>query len=333
MAAVPITHKDNFYSRRLSGTAARIYDALISALDSGALTASVSADGDNVIAAAEAAIEAVLYGCPELFFLDQSVQTRLDGGTLTVTFSDKYGGDTAALWQKLNAEIERIAAKIRVLKSDRDKLYRLNQYLCARVKGVNGTDSRYGDAYGALILKAARCEGYCKAAQLILDRVGMDCMIVLGEAIWRGERIPHSWNIVFADGVPYAFDFTWNAGYTVGTVYGADYMFLPDSDINVEHFPKYDDYPECKDGSQTFWAINNGEVKYVSDLSRIKIVPIGRGYLAAARFDAPPDKAEVDACAETWMVNELHAFDYGRQITFRYNEKLGLVVFYFLNDD
>lgn len=332
MAGIPITHRDNFYSRRLGGTAARIYDACINTLVGGGLTASVSASGGDVAAAAASAIEAVLYGCPELFYIDQNVETRIEGETVTIVFSDKYGGDVAAMWQKLNAEIDRIAAKIRDIKGDYARLYRLNQYLCARVKGVNSTDSRYGDAYGALILKAARCEGFCKAAQLILDRVGIDCIIALGEAVWRGERMPHSWNIIYSGGEPYAFDFTWNAGFTVGTVYGADYMFLPDADINIEHFPKHA-YPKCKDARQTFWAVNNGEVRYVSDLSRIKIAPVGRGYLAVARFADPPKKDDVDACADAWMVNELHAYDYGRQITYRYNEKLGLVVFYFLNDD
>lgn len=323
---IRIANRDNFYSRRLTGATAELYGRCLDALSHGAFTVTCDGAGIN----AEAAIEAVLYGCPELFFVTGSVQTQVSGDGVKLVFSSKYD-DIENKWKKLDAEVERIAAKVRAIPKAYDKLYRINQYLCARVKGVNGTADRYGDAYGALILKEARCEGYCKAAQLIMSRCGIDSIIAVGEAE-RNGRIPHSWTIAYVDGTPYSFDFSWNASFTAYKIYGVDYMFLPDSEMLKEHFPKHE-YPACTDDTQTFWARNNGFVRFRSDIGKVKVVPVGNSFTVVARLAEPLTEDELDYDVRDWMVNELNAYSYGKSAAFRYNEKLKLLVFSFINED
>ena len=49
------------------------------------------------------------------------------------------------------------------------------------------------------------CQGYSLAAQYLLNRMGVDCVTVTGEA--AGGL--HAWNLVWADGEPYYMDVTW----------------------------------------------------------------------------------------------------------------------------
>lgn len=93
-------------------------------------------------------------------------------------------------------------------KNDYEKVFAVNQYLC--------DNCVYPDAepytnishtpYGALIEKSAVCEGYARAAQLILSLCGMDSFYVVGETSGGG----HAWNLVKVDGAYYQLDCTWN---------------------------------------------------------------------------------------------------------------------------
>lgn len=194
----------------------------------------------------------------------------------------------------------------------------------------SSSQGRFGDAYGALILKEARCEGYAKAAKLIMDRCGLSGIIARGEAVSQERREPHAWIIAECDGNNYHFDFTWNAIKGLNGIPGVEYMFLDDETIGKEHFPSYA-YPVCSDATKMFWVVNNGIIKYHSDLSRIKIVPVKNNYIAVAKIPQKLSKYEVDNEVINWMINDLAAYSYGSSINFSYNEPLDLLVFYFLN--
>ncbi len=60
-------------------------------------------------------------------------------------------------------------------------------------------------AYGCLVNGKTVCSGYAKAFQLIMDRLGYDCIYVTGDA---GEA--HGWNCIFLEGEGYYIDITWD---------------------------------------------------------------------------------------------------------------------------
>lgn len=62
-------------------------------------------------------------------------------------------------------------------------------------------------AYGALVEGRAVCEGYARAFQLLLQRVGLDCTLVNGTDV---SGMSHMWNLVTVDGHNYHVDPTWN---------------------------------------------------------------------------------------------------------------------------
>jgi len=63
-------------------------------------------------------------------------------------------------------------------------------------------------AYGALVGERAVCEGYARAMQMLLHKVGIPCTLVSGVETATG--IPHMWNFVTVDNLNYHLDPTWN---------------------------------------------------------------------------------------------------------------------------
>lgn len=333
MSRINIANLKNFYSEKLEAQHFQVYADCVGNLLQGKLRTVVTLEmTEKNRQAAESVVEAIVYGCPELFFIEQEVRTSWSGNQLTLDFKNKYPKENIGeLWEKLNAETDRICAIINKFQTVYDKLNRLNDYLCARVKPVSSFErSELGDAYGALILKQARCEGFAKAAKLILDRCGIPSLIAKGEADSGCRREPHAWNIAACGDAFYHFDFTWNAGYAAHGIPGADYMFLDDRDCGLQHFPDHK-YPACTDEGKTFWAVNNGILKYHSDLSRIRLVPFDRNYMAAAKLPRKLSQYEYENEVFGWMVNELSAHSYASTFSYRYNQVFQVLFFYFIN--
>ena len=59
-------------------------------------------------------------------------------------------------------------------------------------------------AYGALVENEAVCDGYSKAFKLLLEKVGIDNVIIHGST----EDVAHAWNVVSLDGEYYHVDTT-----------------------------------------------------------------------------------------------------------------------------
>lgn len=95
--------------------------------------------------------------------------------------------------------------------SEYQKAVAINEYLCDSIEYP--ARQPYSDvshtAYGAFIEHSAVCDGYARAAKLLCDRSGLECIIVTGK-VKNGEG--HAWNLVNIDGKWYQWDVCWNDG-------------------------------------------------------------------------------------------------------------------------
>ena len=82
-------------------------------------------------------------------------------------------------------------------------------------------------AYGALVQKSAVCDGYALALKYLMDRCGIECIVIPGTV----NGAPHVWNTAFWDGRWHEMDITWDA--SSGT--GRQYFDLTTEEMNRDH--------------------------------------------------------------------------------------------------
>lgn len=153
--------------------------------------------------------QSVMLDHPELFFVDgYSYNVYTQGEQVVkIEFSGNYNVDRDTAVQKqqeILAASDRLLAAAPVSGDDYDKVKYVYETL------IRGTDydSQAADnqnIYSVLVGGLSVCQGYAKATQFLLNRLGVECTLVQGTV--QGER--HGWNLVKADGEYYYVDTTW----------------------------------------------------------------------------------------------------------------------------
>ncbi len=108
---------------------------------------------------------------------------------------------------------------------------------------TEGNEGFISTPYGALVKKQAVCEGYARAFKTVLDKLGINCILVQGIHQYEGEpAVPHMWNYVQissntrrAEGTWYAVDCTFDDPFERKHIIEDGNDRLPGSDI-VEGF-------------------------------------------------------------------------------------------------
>ncbi len=105
----------------------------------------------------------------------------------------------------------------------------IHEELCLRVRYAeeDEKDASVYTSYGALVNGVAVCEGYSKAFQILLKRMGIACIPVTGYS----KGVGHLWNMVNIDGNWYHIDITWNDGDAITYTY----FNLTDKEILADH--------------------------------------------------------------------------------------------------
>ncbi len=96
-------------------------------------------------------------------------------------------------------------------KSDYEIVNAVNDYLCDKVEYAPSEPYAPEEhtGYNALKNGSAVCDGYSRAAKMILNELGISCHIEVGDCHEGGG---HAWNLVEVDGEWYQLDVTWNDG-------------------------------------------------------------------------------------------------------------------------
>jgi len=154
--------------------------------------------------------QCVLCDHPELFYVEGYSYTKYMRGEkiVSIVFSGTYQMDRETalkrrqeIWEAADA----ILAGIGEDASDYDKVKYVYDTL------IRNTDydqyiSDNQNIYSVFVYHLSVCQGYAKATQYLLNRLGVECTLVQG-TVDTGEG--HAWNLVKVDGDYYYVDTTW----------------------------------------------------------------------------------------------------------------------------
>lgn len=154
--------------------------------------------------------QCVMMDHPELFYVDGYVYSSHTMGErlIKLEFSGTYNVDREqAITMK--AEIEAAADVLLLGISDQADDYEKIKYVYEML--IRNTDydleaPNNQNIYSVLVGKVSVCQGYAKATQYLLNRLGVEATLVSG-TVQGGNR--HGWNLVCSNGNYYYVDTTW----------------------------------------------------------------------------------------------------------------------------
>lgn len=185
---------------------------------------------------------AVMYDNPELIMLGR--ECMLVSRDRKFWFSCEYAMTKDEYEQKkaeLQTKADELGAKIVKETSDFDKELLIHDAIIDSCRYTDSDKLIASSAYGVLVNGSASCEGYAKAAKLLLDKAGIENYVITGTAKREdGASEGHMWNVVFIDGKPYNLDLTWDDPIGEGVTQNKRYAYfnITDEEILKTHtFP------------------------------------------------------------------------------------------------
>lgn len=151
----------------------------------------------------------------------------------------------------------------------------LNDWLCENNKyntpAATGVYSRANTAVSALVSDnevetGPVCQGYAGAFKYLCDRLGINCVMILGSAYdYEGNKGGHAWNAVKIDNNWYALDITWN-----DSISCYDYFLVGSNTLTRYNANKsYDQFGENHITDRT----NDLLIPYYPELSKVAYLP------------------------------------------------------------
>ncbi len=169
--------------------------------------------------------------------------------------------------------------------SDYDKAIGVYEYLIENTK--------YDLAYmGKTIYEMAKdhravCEGYARATQYMLTKLGVETLYVVGKSDnGSGEPEDHAWNIVKLDGEYYNVDTTWgDPALDDGTqAMSHGYLCVTDADLQNTHVKDNSNpYPVCSSTKYNWFRRNNRYMETYDEAVIASCIP-GRGIETEFQF-------------------------------------------------
>ncbi len=156
---------------------------------------------------------ALLCDNPDLFFVARrcSITTKITGTYCKVDYiltPEEYAAQRA----KLDEVCQKVKKTVEGIDDPWKKELKIHDYIVENCRyTLVEDDLTYSSAYGALVNGEAACEGYSKAAKLLLDAAGIENGVVSGTvADPDGNPGSHMWNVVRIGEDFYHLDCTWD---------------------------------------------------------------------------------------------------------------------------
>jgi len=161
----------------------------------------------------DSVFSALLYDNPDLFFVGRkcTLITKPFNVRCSIEYiieKDEYAIRKAELDKVCNEVISSLSAPDDEWQAELE----IHDYIVENCEyKLVENDHNYSSAYGALVNGKAACEGYSKAAKLLLDMAGIENAVLSGiSRDEKGVRGAHMWNAVKINGDYYYLDCTWD---------------------------------------------------------------------------------------------------------------------------
>lgn len=182
----------------------------------------------------------------------------------------------------MQARVEKLVRPVKD-KSDWEKEKFVHDFICENVRYDKLKKAYSHEIIGPLGQGVGVCEGIAKAVKVLLDALGVWCIVVIcGNNPEKGIRYRHTWNVVKIGKTYYHLDVTFDN--TLGKEqeeagYRYDYFNLDDKKVFRDHEPLLASAPVCGDGDHFYYR----EKK----LSFTKLEEVSKRALQAAKKKKP----------------------------------------------
>ncbi|MBC8590187.1 DUF5050 domain-containing protein [Wansuia hejianensis] len=207
----------------------------------------------------------VLGDNPQIFYTGGLKYSYNLDSKIVINIYPKYIYDKTVIQSKtkeLDNKVDKIISSvIKPNMSEFEKEKAIHDYIVLNTKYdqknyENGTIPKDSyNAYGILVKGIGVCQGYSEAMKLLLDKIGIDCIVL------AAPEMDHAWNIVTIDGKKYHVDATWNDPIPdrKGLV-RYKYLNVCDEEMKKTHIWDYDKYPKCTSRDYSFlWDIDSSK--------------------------------------------------------------------------
>ncbi len=261
-----------YFLKNLSGQELEFCELVYASALSLSESVSVPAGMELSFEQADRLVSLVFYDCPELIMCSGGYS--IHGAQYVSRVKLVYRMDEAE-YKRQRAELEAVLSEYEAAcagLSDYDAELYVHDKICESC--VYSTSSAYADsAYGALVSGSALCQGYTKAFQLVMQRLGYVCLFV------SSEKMLHSWNLISLGGVYYQIDLTWDdSGDCVNYAY-----FNIDDERSAAFDHVYDmeeglSYPACDSLALNYYILNGTYIGRETDLKAMLLAELDRMY-------------------------------------------------------
>lgn len=239
-----------YWREKLDRTEKKLYDNMVSVFSR--YEEQVSC-GNLAPEAIQRIYMAVYDDHPELYHLPYNPSIRqitgLFGANATLNVSNVF---SASQIRKIDQQIESVyktlSEQLGGVKTDLEREQAVCEYLIANT--TYEINNLYNQNAATVICNhKGQCSGIAKAAKLLLNRFGIETIIVNGTASDASTGIagPHTWNIVKIDGVFFHLDVTFLIGGNLqkSKPYRFMYCNYSDDDIRKDHVWDERGIPRC----------------------------------------------------------------------------------------
>ncbi len=230
LESVKRQQEGNYAYERLTDSGKTLYAELLLIMQGMGKDILVSTTSDDAI---ELVFDYVMTDHPEIFYVDgyQYTNYTLDNVITKITFTGNYLYDKDEVDRRQQLINESVNACLAGAPSSTDDYYAI-KYVYDYIINNTEYDVDAGDNQNicsVFIDGRSVCNGYSKAAQLILNKLGIPCTLVTGTVTTKNSTgVRHAWNLVLCNDAYYYMDVTWgDASYQTSSGESADSTKFP----------------------------------------------------------------------------------------------------------